>query len=62
MFCGVVLSVLSSFTIISSRKRELVAFLKLSFCCRWVVCIVRRFFEVACVGLRFVIVASLCYT
>ena len=50
-FGNVVFSVLSSFAIISLRKRELVALLKLSTCCHVAVMDLCLFFMVPWVGL-----------
>ena len=50
------LRVLSNFVIILTRKRELVAFLKLSFLCLVTVDVLWLFFMVPWVGLQFVIV------
>ena len=54
MFCCAFLCVISSFAIISSWKRELVALLCLSSCC--LVVVVRPFLTMPRVGLQFVVV------
>ena len=56
LFCYAVRIVLSSFTIISLRKRELVGLLKLSSCCHVVISILPLFPVVPWVGQQCVIV------
>ena len=56
LFCNVVLSVISSFVIISLRKRAMVALRWLCFCCCVSVCVLCLFLKVPCIGLWSVIV------
>ena len=56
LFCCALLGVFSTVVIILKRKRELVALLLLSYGCLVTVNVLRLFFVVPWVGLRFVIV------